>query len=52
MRIGLAGAGRIGAFHATTLASLEGVDELLVADSRADVARSVAASLPRAGWSA
>ena len=48
MRIGLAGAGRIGAFHATTLASLEGVDELLVADSRADVARSVAASLPRA----
>lgn len=48
MRIGLAGAGRIGAFHATTLASLDGVEELVVADSRADVARSVAASLPRA----
>ena len=48
MRIGLAGAGRIGAFHAATLASLDGVDELVVADSRADVARSVAASLPRA----
>ncbi|WP_377639485.1 Gfo/Idh/MocA family oxidoreductase [Oryzobacter terrae] len=48
MRIGLAGAGRIGAFHATTLASLDGVDEVVVGDSRADVARSVASSLPSA----
>jgi len=46
MRIGLAGAGRIGAFHALTLASLDGVDEVVVGDSRPDVARAVAASLP------
>lgn len=32
MRIGLAGVGRIGAFHAETLRSLEMVDELVVAD--------------------
>lgn len=48
MRIGLAGAGRIGAFHADTLASLPGVDELVVGDSRPEVARAVAASLPSA----
>ncbi|HSO65586.1 MAG TPA: Gfo/Idh/MocA family oxidoreductase [Ornithinibacter sp.] len=48
MRIGLAGAGRIGAFHATTLASLDGVDEVVVGDSRREVAQAVAASLPSA----
>ena len=45
MRIGLAGAGRIGAFHADTLASLEGVDELVVADARPEVAAAVAGGL-------
>ncbi len=33
MRIGLIGAGRIGAMHARLLAGLEGVDELLIADA-------------------
>lgn len=46
MRIGLAGAGRIGAFHALTLSSLDGVDEVVVGDSRPEVADAVAASLP------
>ena len=32
MRIGLAGAGRIGAFHATTLSGLDEVDEVVVTD--------------------
>ena len=48
MRIGLAGAGRIGAFHAATLASLDGIDEVVVGDSRPAVADAVAASLPTA----
>ncbi|GAA4409157.1 Gfo/Idh/MocA family oxidoreductase [Fodinibacter luteus] len=52
MRIGLAGAGRIGAFHATTLAALDGVDELVVADERPEAAATVAASAPRARTSA
>ena len=41
MRIGLAGVGRIGAFHAATLAAIAAVDEVLVADVdpvRAEVA--------------
>ncbi|HEX3813155.1 MAG TPA: Gfo/Idh/MocA family oxidoreductase [Mycobacteriales bacterium] len=42
MRIGLAGVGRIGAFHAETLARLPQVDELLIADTDAVRARSVA----------
>ena len=46
MRIGLAGAGRIGAFHATTLASLEGVHEVVVGDSRPEFADAAAAALP------
>jgi myo-inositol 2-dehydrogenase / D-chiro-inositol 1-dehydrogenase len=46
MRIGLAGAGRIGAFHALTLASLDGVDEVVVGDSRPEAAHAVAAALP------
>jgi myo-inositol 2-dehydrogenase / D-chiro-inositol 1-dehydrogenase len=32
MRIGLAGAGRIGAFHASTLAALEDVEQVVLAD--------------------
>lgn len=46
MRVGLAGAGRIGAFHARTLTGLSGVDELVVADADADRAAAVAASVP------
>jgi myo-inositol 2-dehydrogenase/D-chiro-inositol 1-dehydrogenase len=33
MRLGLIGLGRIGAFHAETLSSLDGVDELVVTDA-------------------
>ena len=33
MRIGLAGVGRIGAFHAETLAALDSVNELVVTDA-------------------
>ncbi len=43
MKIGLLGAGRIGAFHARTLAAQPGVSELLVADTDQDRARAVAA---------
>ena len=42
MRIGLAGVGRIGAFHAETLAGLDGVDELVVTDVLTDAARDLA----------
>jgi myo-inositol 2-dehydrogenase/D-chiro-inositol 1-dehydrogenase len=42
VRIGLAGAGRIGAFHATTLAALPHVDSLVIAD--ADPSRAQAAA--------
>ena len=42
MRIGLAGVGRIGAFHAETLRDLRDVDEVVVADLDADAARAVA----------
>jgi myo-inositol 2-dehydrogenase/D-chiro-inositol 1-dehydrogenase len=45
MKIGLYGAGRIGAFHAKTLSALPGVDELRIADVRIDRAREVAAQL-------
>ncbi|MCY7419071.1 MAG: Gfo/Idh/MocA family oxidoreductase [Chloroflexi bacterium] len=45
MRIGLIGAGRIGAMHAQVLASLVGVDELLIADMVADRAAAVAAEV-------
>jgi myo-inositol 2-dehydrogenase/D-chiro-inositol 1-dehydrogenase len=45
MRIGLAGVGRIGAFHADTLRQLAGVDALLVADADPDRARQVADKL-------
>ncbi|MGB3764369.1 MAG: Gfo/Idh/MocA family oxidoreductase [Ornithinimicrobium sp.] len=42
MRIGLAGAGRIGAFHASTLAALDGVEEVVVTDAVPDSARRLA----------
>lgn len=42
MRIGLAGVGRIGAFHGETLRDLREVDELVVTDLDADAARAVA----------
>lgn len=48
MRIGIAGVGRIGAFHARTLRRLDGVDELLVTDAdrgrAAGVAREIGAA--------
>lgn len=42
MRIGIAGAGRIGAYHANTLTNLPGVDEVVLADAFPDVARRAA----------
>ncbi|ANY09051.1 Gfo/Idh/MocA family protein [Pseudonocardia sp. HH130630-07] len=45
MRIGLIGLGRIGAFHARTLAGLEGVDQLLVTDVRPEITAQVAAEV-------
>jgi myo-inositol 2-dehydrogenase/D-chiro-inositol 1-dehydrogenase len=42
MRIGLAGVGRIGAFHAATLSALPAVDELVVTDANLDAARALA----------
>ena len=45
MRIGLAGAGRIGAFHAQTLRDLPGLDEVVIADADAPRARAAADEL-------
>lgn len=45
MRIGLIGLGRIGAFHARTLAGLDTVDTLVVTDARPDVTDAVAAQV-------
>lgn len=45
MRIGLAGAGRIGVQHATTLCAMEGVDAVVVADVLPSRAQDVAARL-------
>ncbi|MGI5275782.1 Gfo/Idh/MocA family protein [Streptomyces sp. KAI 90] len=42
MRIGILGLGRIGAFHAETLHTLETVDSLVVADPYADTAKAAA----------
>jgi myo-inositol 2-dehydrogenase/D-chiro-inositol 1-dehydrogenase len=42
MRIGLAGTGRIGAFHATTLSALDAVEEVVVTDVLTDAARRLA----------
>ncbi|MEU5994344.1 Gfo/Idh/MocA family oxidoreductase [Spirillospora sp. NPDC047418] len=46
MRIGLAGAGRIGARHAAALCALPEVDALAIADADAARARDLAARLP------
>ena len=48
MRIGLAGVGRIGAFHAATLAGLDAVDQVVVADANPALAASVARSRRKA----
>ncbi|MEJ7649521.1 MAG: Gfo/Idh/MocA family oxidoreductase [Nakamurella sp.] len=45
MRIGLAGAGRIGAFHAATLQHLPAVEQVLITDAVADHGARVAAGL-------
>jgi myo-inositol 2-dehydrogenase / D-chiro-inositol 1-dehydrogenase len=45
LRVGLVGVGRIGAFHAETLRTLETVSSLTVADSDAARARQVAEAL-------
>jgi myo-inositol 2-dehydrogenase / D-chiro-inositol 1-dehydrogenase len=45
MRVGLLGLGRIGAFHAATLAAHPGVDELVVSDADGGRAAQVAARL-------
>ena len=45
MRIGLAGTGRIGAFHAKTLTTLDGVDDLVLADLDTSLAQRVATEL-------
>lgn len=45
MRIGLAGVGRIGAFHAATLSGLAAVDEVVVTDANPELAEKVAADL-------
>jgi myo-inositol 2-dehydrogenase/D-chiro-inositol 1-dehydrogenase len=54
MRIGLAGAGRIGAFHAATLSQLPAVESVIINDAdearaRAVAAQTGAAAVPTAG---
>lgn len=49
MRIGIMGLGRIGSFHAETLAGLDGVDSLVVTDP---VAAAVATATERLGATA
>ncbi|WP_088288191.1 Gfo/Idh/MocA family oxidoreductase [Kineosporia sp. A_224] len=48
MRIGLIGLGRIGSFHADTLAALPQVDELVVTDPVAAAVTAVTGRLPKA----
>lgn len=48
MRIGLIGLGRIGAFHADTLAALDRVDELVVTDPVSAAVDAVTARIPKA----
>jgi myo-inositol 2-dehydrogenase/D-chiro-inositol 1-dehydrogenase len=48
MRIGLIGLGRIGAFHADTLADLDQVDELIVTDPVQAAVGAVLARIPKA----
>ncbi len=45
MRIGVAGVGRIGAFHAGTLNALEAVEEVIVTDADVHLAEKVAVDL-------
>ncbi|MDN5932635.1 MAG: dehydrogenase, partial [Pseudonocardia sp.] len=45
MRLGLIGLGRIGAFHARTLADLDAVDSLVVTDAVPAVTAAVAAEV-------
>ena len=45
MKVGLLGAGRIGALHAGLLASLTSIEQLLIADADADRAETVAAKV-------
>src|SRR5687768_7297425 len=45
MRIGVAGVGRIGAFHAETLRDLGEIDSLVVADAQPERAKHVADTL-------
>jgi len=45
MRIGVAGVGRIGAYHARTLTEIDEVDSLVVADAVPARAAEVAAEL-------
>lgn len=48
MRIGLIGLGRIGAFHADTLAALDSVEDLVVTDPVAAAVDAVTGRIPRA----
>ena len=48
MRIGLIGLGRIGAFHADTLAALDRVDELVVTDPVGAAVDAVTARIGKA----
>jgi myo-inositol 2-dehydrogenase / D-chiro-inositol 1-dehydrogenase len=48
MRIGLIGLGRIGAFHADTLAALPAVDELVVTDLLDTAVKTVVERIPKA----
>jgi myo-inositol 2-dehydrogenase / D-chiro-inositol 1-dehydrogenase len=48
MRIGLIGLGRIGAFHANTLAELSSVEELYVTDALDAAMRAVTERIPKA----
>jgi len=48
MRIGLIGLGRIGSFHADTLAALDRVDELVVTDPVATAVDAVTARIGKA----
>jgi myo-inositol 2-dehydrogenase/D-chiro-inositol 1-dehydrogenase len=41
--LGVIGLGRIGAFHTDTLSNLDGVDQLVITDERADLVAAVAA---------
>ncbi len=45
MRIGIAGAGRIGAYHARTITDLPGVDEVVITDAFPEAAQQAAAAV-------